>query len=96
MEDIFSIVPQEELNNIYLLYELEAKADDANQIITDNMQLPSDSQTDRWGTPLQIINGEYAGMWCIKKPDEGNPALMDGVTIETEAEYEPTWFEEIQ
>ena len=96
MDEELNTLPQEEITNTYLLYELEAKVNDANQIITDNMQLPSDSQTEQWSVPLQIIGGEYAGMWCIKKPDEGNPALMVGVPIEIEAEYDPMWFEETE
>ena len=95
MDEELNTLPQEEITNTYLLYELEAKVNDANQIITDNMQLPSDSQTEQWSVPMQIINGEHSGMWGIKKPDE-NSALMDGVTIETEAEYDPIWFKETE
>lgn len=96
MDEALYIVPDEELNNTCLIYSSEAKAIDANQKITDNMQLPADSQTERWDTPDKIINGNYAGFWFIKKPEVNNPALLEGVEIEIESEYEPSWFEETE
>ena len=90
------VVPEEELNNICILYADESDAQLANQTITSNMSLPQDSQTTSWDAVAQIISGDYTGFWFIKKPDVSNPALLEGVEIEIEAEYEPSWFEETE
>lgn len=96
MDESFMVVPEEELNNTYLLYADESDAQLANQTITSNMNLPQDSQTTGWDMVAQIMGGDYIGFWCIKKPDVSNPTLLEGVVIEIEAEYEPSWFEETE
>lgn len=89
-------VPEIETDFWCLLYSKQSDAIQANEVITDNMELPIDSETIQWDNVFEIISGEYAGMYGIKKPDEDEMHLMDGVMIELEAKYSDEWFQDIE
>jgi len=77
-----------------LLYTQHSDAMLANETITDNMNLPQDSESVQWDSVFEVLSGPYAGMYGIKKPEEEEQHLMQGVATETEAEYSNEWFEE--
>lgn len=79
-----------------LLYAQHSDAMLANEIITENLNLPQDSQSLQWDNVFEILSGPYAGMYGIKKPEKHEQHLMQGVTVETEAEYSNEWFQDIE
>lgn len=82
-------------SNTYLLFSTQESAEAANNRITENMAIPEGSLTSTWDSPFEVVGGDYAGYWAVKKPDEMVVNLMQGVTVELEAEYEPIWVGEI-
>ena len=82
-------------SNTYLLFSKQEYAEAANNQITENMAIPAGSLTSTWDSPFEVVGGDYIGYWAVKKPDEMVVNLMQGVTVELEAEYEPIWVGEI-
>ena len=89
---VFDIQPESDPVAWSLIYSTHQKALQANEIITANMELPIDSETVQWDNVDEILFGQYAGMYMISKPQDSESDLLDGVTIEIEAEFDPAWF----